>query len=63
MHRPRPDGPSQATFKSAPGRFVVHPSHIVYLCSWGLTPLPPLSNSNYFGYILDVVRCLKQNGF
>ncbi|EBZ2914183.1 hypothetical protein D9P45_23340 [Salmonella enterica subsp. enterica serovar Mesbit] len=21
-----------------------------YLCSWGLTPLPPLSNSNYFGY-------------
>ncbi|EBS7634628.1 hypothetical protein CDR68_12640 [Salmonella enterica] len=23
-----------------------------YLCSWGLTPLPPLSNSNYFGYIL-----------
>ncbi|EAQ8935766.1 hypothetical protein D8T17_00905, partial [Salmonella enterica] len=22
-----------------------------YLCSWGLTPLPPLSNSNYFGYI------------
>ncbi|ECF6315735.1 hypothetical protein FOH37_05630 [Salmonella enterica] len=20
-----------------------------YLCSWGFTPLPPLSNSNYFG--------------
>ncbi|EBW4678463.1 hypothetical protein DPP16_16545 [Salmonella enterica subsp. salamae serovar Sofia] len=43
-----------------------HPSHIVilcvgyarspqshsYLCSWGLTPLPPLSNSNYFGYVV-----------
>ena len=23
-----------------------------YLCSWGLTPLPPLSNSNYLGYII-----------
>ncbi|WP_205160271.1 hypothetical protein, partial [Salmonella enterica] len=22
-----------------------------YLCSWGLTPLPPLSNSNYLGYM------------
>ena len=24
---PRPGGPPQAAFKSAPGRFVVHPSH------------------------------------
>ncbi|EAB4728458.1 hypothetical protein EBC73_14345 [Salmonella enterica subsp. enterica serovar Heidelberg] len=39
------------------------PQSYSYLCFWGLTPLPPLSNSNYFGYILDVVRCLKQNGF
>ncbi|PVL86937.1 hypothetical protein C4797_11545 [Salmonella enterica subsp. enterica serovar Weslaco] len=29
IHGPRPDGPSHATFKSAPGRFVAHPSHIV----------------------------------
>ncbi|EDT2641035.1 hypothetical protein XT50_000769 [Salmonella enterica subsp. salamae] len=25
-----------------------------YLCSWELTPLPPLSNSNYFGYIFGI---------
>ncbi|HAC6678957.1 TPA_asm: hypothetical protein G0D12_25440, partial [Salmonella enterica subsp. enterica serovar Eastbourne] len=29
IHGPRPDGLSHATFKSAPGRFVAHPSHIV----------------------------------
>ncbi|CSB31947.1 Uncharacterised protein [Vibrio cholerae] len=23
----------------------VHPNHIVYLCSWGLTHLPPTCNS------------------
>ncbi len=28
-HGPRPDGPSHATFKSAPGRFVALSSHIV----------------------------------
>ncbi len=30
-------GPSHATFKSTPGRFVAHQSHS-YLCSRGLTP-------------------------
>ncbi|ECI3750059.1 hypothetical protein DKT33_08285 [Salmonella enterica subsp. enterica serovar Mountpleasant] len=29
IHGARPDGPSHATFKSAPGRFVAHPCHIV----------------------------------
>ncbi|TQQ35760.1 hypothetical protein FLL70_14215 [Vibrio cholerae] len=29
----------------------VHPNHIVYLCSWGLTHLPPTCNSKLFGYI------------
>ncbi|PAS31198.1 hypothetical protein CGT71_06335 [Vibrio cholerae] len=28
----------------------VHPNHIVYLCSWGLTHLPPTCNSKLFGY-------------
>ncbi len=34
-----------------------------YLCSWGLTPLPPLSNSNYFGYIshYDDYRALSNH--
>ncbi|MDI5805885.1 hypothetical protein MJK86_26420, partial [Salmonella enterica subsp. enterica serovar Kentucky] len=34
-----------------------------YLCSWGLTPLPPLSNSNYFGYIFhyDDYRSLSNH--
>ncbi|EEN97934.1 hypothetical protein VCG_001760 [Vibrio cholerae 12129(1)] len=27
----------------------VHPNHIVYLCSWGLTHLPPTCNSKLFG--------------
>ncbi|PAR33066.1 hypothetical protein DSL61_12010 [Vibrio cholerae] len=30
----------------------VHPNHIVYLCSWGLTHLPPSCNSKLFGYRL-----------
>ncbi|MBO1402524.1 hypothetical protein BVJ64_03290 [Vibrio cholerae] len=29
----------------------VHPNHIVCLCSWGLTHLPPTCNSKLFGYI------------
>ncbi|ASU21888.1 hypothetical protein CCZ37_04465 [Vibrio qinghaiensis] len=28
----------------------VHPNHIVCLCSWGLTHLPPTCNSKLFGY-------------
>ncbi|PXA73625.1 hypothetical protein DMC15_06125 [Vibrio sp. 11986-1-5] len=28
----------------------VRPNHIVYLCSWGLTHLPPTCNSKWFGY-------------
>ncbi|RBM37165.1 hypothetical protein DLR63_13130 [Vibrio tarriae] len=28
----------------------VHPNHIVYLCSWGFTHLPPTCNSKLFGY-------------
>ncbi|ORP18931.1 hypothetical protein B7953_16220 [Vibrio paracholerae] len=28
----------------------VHPNHIVSLCSWGLTHLPPTCNSKLFGY-------------
>ena len=28
----------------------VRPNHIVYLCSWGLTHLPPTCNSKLFGY-------------
>ncbi|MCD1189293.1 hypothetical protein D3A87_17210 [Vibrio cholerae] len=28
----------------------VHPNHIVYLCSWGLTHLPHTGNSKLFGY-------------
>ncbi|MBO1393347.1 hypothetical protein BVJ62_13830 [Vibrio cholerae] len=27
----------------------VHPNHIVYLCSWGLSHLPPTCNSKLFG--------------
>ncbi|MCD1220156.1 hypothetical protein DD565_16805 [Vibrio cholerae] len=30
-----------------------HPNHIVYLCSWGFTLLPPTCNSKLFGYILE----------
>ncbi|ECO4242770.1 hypothetical protein FYE06_20115, partial [Salmonella enterica] len=51
IHGPRPDGPSHATLKFAPGRFVAHRQSHRYLCPWGITSLPPLSNSNYFGYI------------
>ncbi|PVU67181.1 hypothetical protein C9E85_04040 [Plesiomonas shigelloides] len=29
----------------------VHPNHIVYLCSWGFTHLPPICNFKLFGYI------------
>ena len=36
---------------------LAHPSRIVYLCSWGLTLLPPLSNSNYLGYISTLHHC------
>ncbi|MCD1217962.1 hypothetical protein D3A86_04700 [Vibrio cholerae] len=36
----------------------VHPNHIVYLCSWGLTHLPPTCNSKLFGYIL-FFECYK----
>ncbi|OXX52801.1 hypothetical protein B9J82_15105 [Vibrio sp. V10_P2A27P122] len=28
----------------------VYPNHIVCLCSWGLTHLPPTCNSKLFGY-------------
>ncbi|PUA72877.1 hypothetical protein DB317_03565 [Vibrio cholerae] len=28
----------------------VHPNHIVCLCSWGFTHLPPTCNSKWFGY-------------
>nr|ESH07583.1 ferrochelatase [Salmonella enterica subsp. enterica serovar Give str. 564] len=33
-----------------------------YLCSWGLTPLPPLSNSNYLGYrhVILTSKCLTK---
>ncbi|EEO00548.1 hypothetical protein VCG_000496 [Vibrio cholerae 12129(1)] len=27
----------------------IHPNHIVYLCSWGFTHLPPTCHSNQFG--------------
>ncbi|CAH8224144.1 conserved hypothetical protein [Vibrio aestuarianus] len=27
-----------------------HPTHIVRLCSWGFTHLPPTCNSKWFGY-------------
>ncbi len=30
----------------------VQPNHIVYLCLWGLTHLPPTCNSKLFGYSL-----------
>ncbi|KNA48501.1 hypothetical protein A5A_023598 [Vibrio cholerae MZO-2] len=29
---------------------LVHPNHIVCLCSWGFTHLPPTCNSKLFGY-------------
>ncbi|PVU66963.1 hypothetical protein C9E85_04770 [Plesiomonas shigelloides] len=29
----------------------VHPNHIVCLCSWGFTHLPPTCNFKLFGYI------------
>ncbi|PLC61106.1 hypothetical protein B9P82_21230 [Citrobacter sp. L55] len=29
---------------------LVHPSHIVNLCSWVFTSLLPCCNSNYLGY-------------
>ncbi|MCD1238546.1 hypothetical protein B4944_17365 [Vibrio cholerae] len=28
----------------------VHPNHIVCLCSWGFTYLPPTCNAKLFGY-------------
>ncbi|AVI00413.1 hypothetical protein AL479_23080 [Citrobacter amalonaticus] len=34
----------------------VHPSHIVNLCSWGFTSLPPCCNSNYLGYGITLAR-------
>ncbi len=34
----------------------VHPNHIVYLCSWGFTHLPPTCNSKLFGYNVFLVR-------
>ncbi|RBM35143.1 hypothetical protein DLR62_18060 [Vibrio tarriae] len=37
----------------------VHPNHIVCLCSWGFTHLPPICNSKWFGYIpfLRLLSC------
>ena len=32
-----------------------NPNHIASLCSWGFALLSPCCNSNYFGYISDVV--------
>ena len=32
----------------------IHPNHIVYLCSWGLTHLPPTYNSKLFGHKISV---------
>jgi len=29
---------------------LVHPNHIVCLCSWGFSRLPPPRDSNDFGY-------------
>ncbi|RBM82186.1 hypothetical protein DLR70_08900 [Vibrio paracholerae] len=34
---------------------LVHPNHIVCLCSWGFTYLPPTSNSKLFGYISRII--------
>ncbi|RAL28221.1 hypothetical protein DOE54_12740 [Vibrio cholerae] len=31
----------------------IHPNHIVYLCSWGFTHLPPTCHSNQFGDIFS----------
>ena len=36
----------------------VHPNHIVSLCSWVLTHLPPTCNSELLGYIL-FFECYK----
>ncbi|MCD1191813.1 hypothetical protein CAB08_11395 [Vibrio cholerae] len=36
----------------------VHPNHIVSLCSWGLTHLPPTCYSKLVGYIL-FFECYK----
>ncbi|PVU67003.1 hypothetical protein C9E85_04995 [Plesiomonas shigelloides] len=33
----------------------VHPNHIVCLCSWGFTHLPPTCNFTLFGYSLHLV--------
>lgn len=43
-------GPLQAAFKSASGRFVVHPQSLTYVSSWGFSPLLPLCNSKYLEY-------------
>ncbi|MBO1383423.1 hypothetical protein BVJ64_13080 [Vibrio cholerae] len=31
----------------------IPPNHIVYLCSWGFTQLPPTCHSNQFGDIFS----------
>ncbi|MVC38117.1 hypothetical protein C1Y48_15040 [Vibrio cholerae] len=33
-----------------------HPNHIVYLCSWGFTLLPPTCNSKSFWYRQTKIR-------
>ncbi|ORP95939.1 hypothetical protein B8U03_14800 [Vibrio cholerae] len=33
---------------------LVHPNHIVCLCSWGFTHLPPTCNSKLFGYSMTL---------
>ncbi|RBM57238.1 hypothetical protein DLR67_16465 [Vibrio paracholerae] len=38
---------------------LVHPNHIVCLCSWGLTYLPPTCNSKLFGYNSNQKRTTK----
>ncbi|RBM25013.1 hypothetical protein DLR60_00020 [Vibrio tarriae] len=39
----------------------VYPNHIVCLCSWGFTHLPPTCNSKSFGYRYDIQRIWRMS--
>ncbi|MCO4751463.1 hypothetical protein DK128_09995 [Vibrio cholerae O1 biovar El Tor] len=40
-----------------------HPNHIVCLCSWGFTHLPPTCNSKQFGYRRRAGCALTEDSF
>ncbi|PXA70244.1 hypothetical protein DMC15_14085 [Vibrio sp. 11986-1-5] len=46
-------------FKAAVLATFVYPNHIVCLCSWGFTHLPPTYNFKSFGYSKVGIKCIN----